>query len=669
MKHSKILVAAVAVLATQDSRAVAANASDACRQMITQQIQSQLAYRRSAAEQQKAEESSDRDAVSSRGQPAPAMEPEMPRPADRREPKKDAPASSGPRHYSRTNTQEQSVDEGDIVKTDGRHTYHVSCTRTGAASGCRNELRIYRSWPISDARLLGRYEIPMRRATPHVQQIYLHGRFIAVIHGDQFEGPATRILLLDVADPSAPRLARELAIDGAFVDSRMIGSRLYLATTTPALQIPPAMMADVQALLATTPDAEAILSQLEDKWAHVISDPNLPRAREWLSGNREASAPIYSCNDVVVDPANQGQNLLNLSHIDLASSDPVTGAGVAGYSVQSKVYASEAAFYVADPIAPTTAGWGSSTAIRKFDLSKGGKPRFASRAAVRGHLLNQFSMSEHAGHLRVATSDNWASNNVYVLASDELRIVGSVENIARNERIFAVRMMGPKGYVVTFRRTDPLFTLDLSDPKNPRAVGELHVQGFSNYLHPLDDDHLLAIGQDADDSGRVRGFHLQIFDVRDPSRPIRTHHEKLDAGSASIAQNDHHAFMFEPTTKTLALPWQGANYWGLIAYHVDAERGFSDLGRVNHALMYQQLYRKRCRGSERGICGERNGWWQMFTRQDLAIDRVVAIEDNLFSFSPSGLMVHHAGRRLSQRGAVLVNHPAEQQLDRALAVR
>jgi uncharacterized secreted protein with C-terminal beta-propeller domain len=598
------------------------------------------------------------------------MEPKAsPKPAPSREAA--AKTRSGPAHYSRTNTQEESVDEGDIVKTDGKHIYHVSCTRTGVASGCRNELRIFQSWPISDAQLLGRYEIPMRRSAPHVQQIYLYQESLAVIMGDHFEGPATRLLLLDVTKPSAPRLAREVAVDGAFVDSRMIGSRLYLATTSPALQLPPEMMADVQNLIAQISDddlrsssgtAEAILAQLETKWAHVIRDPKLPRAREWQSGNREVSAPIYSCSDVLVDPANRGQNLLNLSQIDLASSDPVTGAGVAGYSAQSKVYASEAAFYVADPIAPTSPGWSSASLLRKFDLSKGGKPRFASRTTVRGHLLNQFSMSEHAGHLRVATSDHWSSNNIYVLATDELRVVGSVENIARNERIFAVRMMGAKGYVVTFRRTDPLFTLDLSDAENPRVVGELHIQGFSNYLHPLDDDHLLAIGQDADDFGRTLGFHLQIFDVRDPSRPLRTHHQKLDAGSASIAQNDHHAFMFEPNTKTLALPWQGQNYWGLIAYRVDAERGFSDLGRVNHALMYQQLHRKRCRGSERGICGERNGWWKMFTRQDLAIDRVVAIDDNLFSFSPSGVMVHHAGRRLAQRAAVLVNEPAQRQL-------
>jgi uncharacterized secreted protein with C-terminal beta-propeller domain len=707
MKHSKrtlglLASAAVSALATQDGRAVAATGIDPCRQMITQQIQNQLTYRRTLAEQrersrsQEAEKNRalDGDVMSARGpSPAPAIEPTAIEPTARPAEKKPAPqasrrtadenaskSDSGPKHYSRTNIQEESVDEGDIVKTDGRHIYHVSCRQTGAASACRNELRIFKSWPISDARLLGRYEIPMRSTAPHVQQIYLYRDSIAVILGEHFDGPATRVLLLDVEKPSAPRLAREFAVDGTFVDSRLIGSRLYLATTTPGLQIPPAMMTDVQALIARIPDdeirsstmsADAILSELEDKWAHVIRDPKLPRAREWLSGNREASGPIYGCSDVVVDPANQGQSLLNLSQIDLASSDPVTGAGVAGYSAQSKVYASEAAFYVADPIAPSTAGWSSASSIRSFDLSKGGKPRFASRAMVRGHLLNQFSMSEHAGHLRVATSDHWASNNVYVLdtAGDELRIVGSVENIARNERIFAVRMMGPKGYVVTFRRTDPLFTLDLSDPKNPRVVGELHVQGFSNYLHPLDDDHLLAIGQDADASGRTLGFHLQIFDVRDPSRPTRTHHQKLEAASASIAQNDHHAFMFEPSTKTLALPWQGQNYWGLIAYRVDAERGFSDLGRVNHALMYQQLHRKRCRGSERGICGERNGWWKMFTRQDLAIDRVVAIEDHLFSFSPSGVMVHQAGRRLTQRAAMLVNEPAERQLATAVATR
>src|SRR5262249_50020037 len=145
-------------------------------------------------------------------------------------------------------------------------------------------------------------------------------------------------------------------------------------------------------------------------------------------------------------------------------------------------------------------------------LGRGGKPRFEARGTIRGTVLNQFAMSEHNGYLRVATSDNWATNDLYVLRSTggRLETAGLLTGLGKNERIFAVRMLGDRGYVVTFRRTDPLFTLDLSNPNRPEVAGELHIDGFSTYLHPLGKHHLLAIGQDADPRGIPTGLHLQV---------------------------------------------------------------------------------------------------------------------------------------------------------------
>lgn len=576
--------------------------------------------------------------------------------------------ASGPASYSRTNTQEDAVDEGDIVKTNGRTIFHVSCSQPGEASGCRDELRIYQSWPADRTQLLGRVRLEDGAA-----QMYLHGDHVVILSnaqrprgarldttgltpGRDFDVSVSRMLVLDVADPARPRRVGELTVEGTMVESRMIGSRLYLATRTPRLALPIALEQQVAALAGDgAMSAADALRHLDPRWdTFVDADPGLPRL-----GNDSKSAPIYGCADLKVTEQGLDGMLLNVAEIDLGGR--VRGTGLTGFTPQSTLYASEGAMYVASVGAiPPTSGWSSATTIRKIGLDAAG-PHFVAQGAVRGTLLNQFSMSEHAGHLRVATSDHWTSNNLYVLRArqSELETVGKLEGLGPNERIFAVRMMGDRGYVVTFRRTDPLYTLDLSNPTRPTMVGELKIEGFSNYLHPLGNDHLLAIGQDADQAGRATGFHLQVFDVTNPRQPVRKFHEKLAAGSTSDAQTDHHAFFFEPTTNTLSVPWKSEAYWGLVAYRVDPTRGFVDLGRVNHALMYKRFFQQACAGNQSADCELTNTWYRFVSRPAIAVDRLVAVEDQLYSMSPSGLMVHRIGNtKLTETTSVLVTKPS-----------
>lgn len=595
-----------------------------------------------------------------------------PRRARAPRPSKVPPARSkreGPRTYSRTNTQELAVDEGDIVKTNGRRIYHVSCRDRGPAAGCRDEIRVYSSWPPKRAGLVSRYRIPARGshgAARSIRQLYLSGEdLVAVLD----EAGTSRVVVLDMTEPRAPVILREAIVDGRFVESRMIDADLYLATTTPPVALPGGLITQLRRTFETWPDevwvaggpsADEVVDALPKTWrSFVDAAPGLPRIRTAEGApTASAGAPLYTCADLETAAEPQGGPLLNLARLDTRGAKPPRGVGVVGYGPQSQVYASEHAFYVASVRHGPGKGWSQATSIRKFRLAAEG-PRFAASGEVRGQLLNQFSMSEFEGHLRVATSDGWRHNGLYVLAErrGELETIGRLEGFGRNERIYAVRMMGARGYVVTFRRTDPLYTLDLTRPERPRVVGALHVEGFSNYLHPLDDRHLLAIGQDADPRGRATSFHMQIFDVGDPSRPRRVHHERLEAGSVSGAQSDHHAFMFEPTTQTLAVPWKGRNYWGLVAYRVDAERGFSRLGRVNHAVMYKAWFSATCRRVDRAECGDKSYWWRFFARPDLDVDRIVAIDGHLYSLGPSGLMVHRAGRRLRRVRAALVSVP------------
>jgi hypothetical protein len=218
---------------------------------------------------------------------------------------------------------------------------------------------------------------------------------------------------------------------------------------------------------------------------------------------------------------------------------------------------------------------------------------------VPGHLLNQFSMSEHEGNLRVATTEGapWGGTEqseslVTVLApqGEQLAEIGQVGDLGKGEQIYSVRYAGDVAYVVTFRQTDPFYTVDLSDPAAPRVVGELKIPGYSAYLHPIGDNLVIGVGQDASDEGRVQGTKVSLFDVTDLAAPVELATWSL-ADSNSVAEWDHHAFLYWPATKQLVLPvnqWSergdGTGFWGAVVLTVD-RAGITEVGRVQHDMV------------------------------------------------------------------------------------
>ncbi|MEO3808889.1 beta-propeller domain-containing protein [Sphaerisporangium sp. B11E5] len=207
------------------------------------------------------------------------------------------------------------------------------------------------------------------------------------------------------------------------------------------------------------------------------------------------------------------------------------------------------------------------TEVHRFDITGPGTPRYTGSGEVPGRLLNQYSLSEHEGYLRVATTSfdpsgmtrGDTSSGVYVLKADTLEQAGEVTGLGKSERIYSVRFIGPAGYVVTFRETDPLYTLDLRDPAQPKVSGELKITGFSSYLHPAGDGRLLGIGQEASERGQIQGTQISLFDVSDPAAPERLaqFHKKE---SSSEAEGDPHAFFYWPATGQAVVPlntWNG----------------------------------------------------------------------------------------------------------------
>jgi len=249
-----------------------------------------------------------------------------------------------------------------------------------------------------------------------------------------------------------------------------------------------------------------------------------------------------------------------------------------------------------------------TTAIYRFAIA-GGQVRFTAGGEVPGHLLNQFSMDESGGDLRVATTVEgygnggpYEYNNVFVLDRG-MKTVGSLKYIAPGEKIYSTRFLGDRLYMVTFRRIDPLFVVDLSDPTNPGILGKLKIPGYSDYLHPYDATHIIGLGKETgtNDWGGVStsGLKLALFDVSDVNHPTEVDHVEIgDAGSDSEALRDHKAFLFSREKNLLVIPvrevqdiplkgmystssqkvWQGA-----YAFSVSPSAGFTLRGRITHS--------------------------------------------------------------------------------------
>ncbi len=294
---------------------------------------------------------------------------------------------------------------------------------------------------------------------------------------------------------------------------------------------------------------------------------------------------LYIANDRQWTP---GAALPPAGTLPGAGAAPGTGAGVAPGAAQGPEQSATAATGTAsaapdstapDSAAPDSAAPGNAamlppeqyTGLYKFDISGPGRPVYEASGTVPGWLLGtsgtaQYALSEWHGALRVATTTEGASTGgggqpsvsaVYVLeqTGDVLTVVGKVGGLGQGEQIYAVRFAGPAGYVVTFRQTDPLYTLDLSDPAQPRVAGELLLSGYSAYLDPIDATHVIGVGQDANALGQTQGTQISLFDVSDPAAPVRLAVYRLQFGH-SEAEFDPHAFLYWPASRLLVIPVQ-----------------------------------------------------------------------------------------------------------------
>jgi hypothetical protein len=474
--------------------------------------------------------------------------------------------------FSTTNNQEPGVEEPDIVKTDGSTIFALE-QGTLFALSTRPTLTLVGSLRLPGgaygAQLLlrGSRLLVIAAGGPPVALRASVGRPLSQIAGASHTGsatprtrpfvapraflpnyaPSTTVTEVDAHNPAAMSVARMMTVEGSFVDARQNGATARLVISSAPRTI----------------DFAAVRSRAS-AWLPTR------RFRSFISGHH-SSRPIAACSAVRYPAAFSGLGMLTILTIDLDRGLYATSSSALLADAQV-VYGSQHSLYVAtqrwiNPLTPlANLPQAAETVIDKFDASSPGQTPLVSSGVVDGYLLNQFSLSEYQGYLRVASTSKpiwwWGSapakgeSRVTVLADrgGALVGVGEVAGLGAGQELYSVRFIGDAGYVVTFRHVDPLYTIDLSSPSSPRIAGQLELEGYSAYLHPLGEGLLLGVGTEVSQEGRPTGSQLELFDVSNPSAPRLLAHTSLGIGSSSQVQFEHHAFLFWPPTSLAVLP-------------------------------------------------------------------------------------------------------------------
>lgn len=550
--------------------------------------------------------------------------------------------------YSKTNVQVEGVDEADIVKTDGSYIYQVNGNRVIIAKAYpAGEMKIIKSLNFSETDFLpnemyvdDRYLIIIGQTSkyrdyPAAKPLNeTSAKIRSDIYPPSYRSELVKAIIYDIRDKSNINQARVLELDGRYVSSRKIGQSFYLAANRNIYYYTQKEIENPRPIYLDT----------------AVSN-------EFI----EIDYPAIQCFPGLAEPNYlivAGINLDNLK--EKADINTFLGSG-------ENIYASTKNLYVAvadhqygimedkPGLLPQSIPVDRSfTKVYKFALHNG-KITYTCQGEAPGAILNQFSMDEHNGYFRIATTtgDIWrtgeytSKNNVYIL-DDGMKITGKLENIAPGEKIYSVRFAGNRCYLVTFKTVDPFFVIDLTEPDRPEILGALKIPGYSNYLHPYDENHIIGFGKDTielgqkDANGNITGgtafytgMKMAVFDVTDVKNPVEMFSEKIgDRGTDSELLYNHKALLFSKENNLLAFPVsvmkiKGSEtqesgfpsygefaFQGAYVYHLDLAGGFSLKGQITH--LSDQDYMKAG-----------NSWYD----SEKNINRILYIKDVLYTLS------------------------------------
>ncbi|HEY6665172.1 MAG TPA: beta-propeller domain-containing protein [Propionibacteriaceae bacterium] len=514
-------------------------------------------------------------------------------------------SASTPQDYSTTNVQEAGVDEPDIVKTDGKRIVAVAQARVHLVG--------------LDG---GKMTLRKTLADTMVRNVFLSGDRVLVFSGQtaqssepglRWAGQQAVLTMYDISDLSDPQLIAKLTIDGNVLDARLVGTQVRVVTiSSPDVNAPAPVYA---------PDGGITEKSKEELRAAVASthvDDWIPTyALQDGAGGEVSKGRLVECANLAHPETFSGLDTVAVSAFDMGSalqSRQTVGLIAGG----QQIYATDTSTYVSTTDW-TRDGSAAKTSLHKFVTASSGASTYQGSGEIPGTLLNQYAMSEYDGVLRVAstvserrgwTNPRQLTQGVVTTLQEQdgaLRQLGQVGGLGQqdNESIKAVRFIEDRGYVVTFRSTDPLYVLDLRNAAAPKVVGELKIPGYSGYLHPIGENLLLGVGQSGLDSGIAPspttrrsqvGVQFSLFDISDPAAPRRIDTQTYGGGAAA-AEFDPKAFLYWEPRNLIIAPtnlhgdYRGKGaFSGLVLLRADAD-GLKELGRLATSKAYGTVNR------------------------------------------------------------------------------
>lgn len=609
---------------------------------------------------------------------------------------------TGSSDHSTTNLQVAGVDEADIIKNDGQYIYQVN----------QQELIVAQAYPAAEMKIVSRLAFKEGEFTP--RELYVDDHYLVLIGNAYYpetfspetslpgtpkvepQAPdasvvqiyppvwtrtAAKAIIYDLADKSNLQKLREIELDGDYLSSRKIGSNLYLTVnkyldTYRILEqeaeppLPRYLDTAGQGDFVTIgyPDIHYFPQSVEANYL-LIAALDLEKNQQEM----QVSAYLGSGQAVYASPSNLYVAVTQYQQVPqsdqpLAESTAETQKAAAGFAspspdssassapdntAASPILAATPKIIIPDPLK-------LSTALYKFQLSEGAAT-YQAKGEVPGTILNQFAMDESKGYFRIATTSGliWrtdeltSKNNVYVL-DENLRLTGKIEDIAPGEKIYSVRFMGDRGYLVTFKSVDPFFVLDLKDPAAPAILGALKIPGYSDYLHPYDENHIIGFGKDTIEVSQnsnpgilpgeaggttafYQGLKLAVFDVTDVAHPVEMFKTTIgDRGTDSEVLHNHKALLFDKEKGLLSFPvtlmetataskvkpgsgfpdYGQFTYQGAYVYQFDLVKGFTLRGKITH-LKDEDILKSG----------------QYYPNGSKSVERIVFIKDTLYTLS------------------------------------
>lgn len=560
-------------------------------------------------------------------------------------------SESGATDYSTTNIQVEGVDEADFVKNDGKYIYALA----------QNKLVIIDAFPAGEAKTLSTSTIEGRP-----RDLFINDNRLIVFTEDDAEvmvfpeydyrpmpryTQRTNALVYDISDKKKPVQVSNFSVNGNYFQSRMIGDYVYFIVKDSVyyynefVDVPAIRRGQLKIM---SPDVYYFDNPEQNYVFHTIASINIRsdkiNARSFMMGYSDnmyvsenniyityrKNLPVRYYNEqreerfykVIVPllPKDAQEKIFAIRDSQATSSEKWEKISSIMEDTYNNMNENEKQAYATnvqkavEEYEIKLAQERDMTVIQKININKG-DIEYRNKGEVPGSLLNQFSMDESGENFRVATTSQiWTGrgskqyNNVYVMDKD-LGITGKLEEIAPDESIYSTRFIGNRLYMVTFKRMDPLFVIDLSDPKNPKILGELKIPGFSDYLHPYDENHIIGVGKETggDQWGgtSIKGVKISLFDVSDVKNPKQLDKYEIGAsGTDSEALRDHKAFLFDRKKNLLVIPvrevsetpkyddrsgyymqrvWQGA-----YVFNLTPQEGFKLEGKVSHLDDYEE---------------------------------------------------------------------------------